>query len=476
MKRLTLTLCAVTLALSPAAPAQLDLSLPDMGEPADQAMTQADEQRLGTEFMRELRRSLPLVEDPAITGYVRDLGARRASRADTGGQQMTFFVVDSDQVNAFAMPGGYIGINSGLIEAARTESELAGVMAHEIAHVTQRHIARQMLAREGASMRTAALVLAGILLGTQNPQAGAAATIGGLAGDIESQLAFSRDFERDADRVGIRTLAAADFDPEGMPRFFNRLLEETRYRGEPPPYLSSHPLTAERIADTRSRAEELTPDRVFESATFDLIRARVIAHGMDSPQAAVRHFEAAVDSTPEAPAARYGLALAELRDGDLQAAERHIDALLEEHGEYAPYFLTRGEIALAREQPDTALEHLDAGLSLFPNDHGLRITRIQALLAAGRAPEALRASTEATERHPNDPDLHQLRARAASDAGDPAEASLAMAEYYSVQGDLRGGLSQLQRVLDDPAADEYQRSRAEALQERWEGEIEDEAG
>lgn len=452
--------------------AQLDLSLPEMGEPANQAMTPADEERLGTDLMRQLRQNVPLVDDPAINGYIQDLGMRLASRADTGEQSLTFFVVDSPQINAFAMPGGYIGVNSGLIAAARSESELAGVIAHEIAHVTQRHIARRMLESEGLGMRTAAMVLAGILLGMQNPEAGAAATIGGIAGSVESQLAFSRDFEREADRVGIRILAEAGFDPQGMPRFFGRLLEETRYRREPPPYLSTHPLTAERIADTRSRAADLDPERVFETATFNLVKARVEVRAMDSAEAAVQRYRQITADEANPPAERYGLALALARDDRFDEAKALVQELIEDHGEYAMYYLTLGEIALARGQPADALKALNTGLSLFPGDYGLQVTRIEALLAAGRAQDALRASTEATTAHPDNPALYQLRARAASAAGDSAESALALSEYYAVQGDLRSALAQVQRVLEDPTADSYQRSRAEALQKSWREDLE----
>jgi predicted Zn-dependent protease len=465
--KLLSTALASLLILSMPAQAQLDLSLPEMGQPANQAMTPADERRLGTDLMRQLRQSLPLVEDPAVNGYIQDLGMRLASHADAGEHQLTFFVVDSPRINAFAMPGGYIGINRGLIAAARSESELAGVLAHEIAHVTQRHIARRMLQSEGLSMRTAAMVLAGILLGMQNPQAGAAAAIGGIAGSVESQLAFSRDFEREADRVGIRILADADFNPEGMPRFFNRLLEESRYRREPPPYLSTHPLTTERIADTRSRAADLEPDKVFESTTFDLVKARIEVAGQDSAEAAVQHYRQATAQPPDPPAERYGLALALARDGRHQAAREIVQTLIEEHGEYAIYYLTLGEIALAEGQAPQAIKALETGLSLFPGDYALMVTRIDALLAAGRAQDALRASTDATTSHPDDPALHQLRARAASAAGDSAEAALALSEYFAVQGDLRSALNQVERVLENPAADGYQRSRAEALQKTW---------
>lgn len=473
MKRLLGLLTAVALGAGNPVAGQLDLSLPQIGDPADQAMSAAEESRMGRAVMRQLRQNVDLVEDPAIAGYIQDLGARLASHAgpEIAARNITTFVVDSPRINAFALPGGYIGINTGLIDAARSESELGGVIAHEIAHVTQRHIARRMLDSEGTGMRTVALVLAGILIGSQNPQAGAAATIGGLAGGIESQLAYSREYEREADRIGMRTLAAASLDPRGMPRFFDRLLEENRYRQEALPFLSTHPLTTARIADAMSRAGDNRPDDVFESPSFPLIQARIRVAASDSAEHALLRFRDAVEAAPEHNASRYGLALALKRSGDPDAAASQLHALLEDEGEHAIYFLTLAEIAMGGNDTAEALDQLDTGLSLFPGDFALRVQQVDSLLAAGRTRDALRRSSDLTSRWPENVTLHRLRARAASEAGNSAEAALAMAEYYAVQGDLRGALSQVARVLDDPTSTHYQRSRAEALQQDWQSDL-----
>lgn len=474
MRPLIGLLAGVVLAMGTGASAQLDLSLPQIGDPADQALSQAEEARLGRSIMRQMRQNVDLVGDPAITGYIQDLGTRLVSHAGTGGRggEVTVFVVDSPRINAFALPGGYIGINSGLIDAARSESELGGVVAHEIAHVTQRHIARRMMDNEGTGMRTAALVLAGILIGSQNPQAGAAATMGGLASSIESQLAYSREYEREADRIGMRTLAAASLDPRGMPRFFEQLLEENRYRRDPLPFLGTHPLTTERIADASSRADDQRPAEIFESPAFPLVQARVRVAASDSAEEALTRFREAVESGGDSSGDRYGLALALHRTGDHDAAEAMLRELLDENGEHALYYVALAEVALARDDTEAALAHLETGLSLFPGDFALRVRQIEALLADDRPRDALRRSADLTERWPENVALHQLRARAASAAGNSAEAALAMAQYYAVQGDLRGGLAQIERVLEDPTSTRYQRSRAEALQGDWQADIE----
>lgn len=259
---------AVALALL-TGPALAAPALPAMGEVASDTLSRAQEREIGQRMMMEVRRRLPLLEDPEVNAYLQDLGQRLATHSQAPELDYHFFVVDLPAINAFAMPGGYIGVNAGLILSARSESELAGVLAHEIAHVTQRHIARGIEASQRASLQNAALLLAAILVGSQDSQAGTAAAAASMAGSIQQQLNYSRAFEHEADNLGIRMLAAAELDPNGMPTFFERLALATRYQGRPPEYLSTHPVTETRIAESSNRAASLTPSRIFESETFD---------------------------------------------------------------------------------------------------------------------------------------------------------------------------------------------------------------
>lgn len=468
MRIVTPLLAALLLAPLPAA-AQLDLSLPDMGTPAADVLSPADEARIGERMMREIRREVDLVEDPAVAAYVRDLGRRIAGSSSAPAGDYQFFVIDDPRINAFAMPGGYIGLHSGLITAARTESELASVVAHELAHVTQRHIARRIAAGQQSSLRTAALVLAGLLLSTQAPQAGMAAATSGMASGIESQLAYSRDHEREADRVGLRMLADAGFDPEGMPDFFATLLESGRYRSAPPPFLSTHPLTEARIADARSIAREMTVSDPFESPGFALMRARLEALLAEDPDEALARFRARLEQSGDDPGAQYGLAVLQRRLGQTDAASERLRALLAEDGEHAAYYLALAETASAAGRSEEALDWLEEGLSLFPGDPALAYRRVEILLAAGRPAQGLAVASQLTRDNPDAPELWRLRARAASAANDEAESALSMAQYYAVQGDLRAGLSQLDRI--NASASGSQRARADALRERWESAI-----
>lgn len=469
MRILSLLLAALIL-LPPPAAAQLDLSLPDMGNPADQALSPADEARIGERMMREIRRELDLVEDPAVAAYVRDLGRRLAGSSSAPAGDYHFFVLDDPRINAFAMPGGYIGLHSGLITAARTESELASVVAHELAHVTQRHLARRLAASQGSSLRTAALILAGLLLSTQNPQAGAAAATSGMASGIESQLAYSRDHEREADRIGLRMLADAGLDPEGMPAFFETLLDSGRYRTAPPAFLSTHPLTEARIADARAMARDMAVDDAFESPGFGLMRARLQALQATDPAEVAERFRARIEGGQDGRDSHYGLAIARIRMNESAAATDLLARLIEEDGEYAAYYLGLAEAANAAGDTERALKVLDEGLSLFPEDPALAHRRVEMLLAAERPGQALALASRLTRNDPSAPELWRLRARAASAADDEAESALSMAQYYAVQGDLQAGLAQLERV-SGAGASGAQQARASALRERWEAEL-----
>ncbi|AGY91467.1 hypothetical protein SPICUR_02265 [Spiribacter curvatus] len=458
------------LALSPApASAQqngLDLSLPDLGTPSSQALPASEAARMGQEMMREIRQEVDLVDDPAVNAYIRDLGSRIAAATDTPAAAYRFFVVDDPRINAFAMPGGYIGVHSGLITASRNESELGAVIAHELSHVTQRHIARRIAAAEQTSLRTAAMVLAGLVIGSQSPQAGMAAVTTGMASGIDSQLAYSRDHEREADRTGMRILARANLDPTGMADFFEVLQADNRYRSRAPAFLSTHPLTRARIADTRSMARDMKPESVFESPDFAYVRARVQVATASSPEDAVEDFRARLEADAS-PALRYGLAIALIADDRPDAAVDRLETLLDSEGAHDLLHVGLAEAALADDRIDQALARIEDGLSLFPESTGLRVGRVEALLQADRAQDALATTRDLTHQQPNAPGIWALHARAASAADDPNESALAMAHHYAVQGDLQAGLSQLRRVSEISATPQ-QLARADALRSRWE--------
>ena len=247
-KRLIAALLCVALV-----PRSFSQSLPDLGDSASSDLSPLAEQRIGAQIMRDIRWKDPAyLQDAEVEDYLNILGDRLVAAGPGAGLPFEFFGVNDPSLNAFAMPGGKIGVHTGLILAAQGESELAGVMSHEIAHVTQRHIAR-MVGKQGQfGVLMLASLLVAILAAKSSSQVSQAAIMTGQAAGLSSQLAYSRDFENEADRLGVQNLAAADFDVRGMPSFFERLQKNSRlYENNAPAYLRTHPLTGERITEDR---------------------------------------------------------------------------------------------------------------------------------------------------------------------------------------------------------------------------------
>lgn len=460
---------AVALALL-TGPALAAPALPAMGEVASDTLSRAQEREIGQRMMMEVRRRLPLLEDPEVNAYLQDLGQRLATHSQAPELDYHFFVVDLPAINAFAMPGGYIGVNAGLILSARSESELAGVLAHEIAHVTQRHIVRGIEASQRASLQNAALLLAAILVGSQDSQAGTAAAAASMAGSIQQQLNYSRAFEHEADNLGIRMLAAAELDPNGMPTFFERLALATRYQGRPPEYLSTHPVTETRIAESSNRAASLTPSRIFESETFDYVQKRLEV--LKAHPLRVEDFEAQVRraTASEKAVAQYGLALALTASRDYDRARSLLGKLLKDHGERPSLLL-----ALARLEQDAgnlprSRTLYEQALALYPGNGPARIGYAEALLRSGMPDKAYWTLSRAMPS--SDPSLYWLLAKSASEAGMGSEPQLAMAEYHALRGDISAALVQLQQVLNNPRATPHETARASVRQEQLQRELE----
>ena len=229
-RKFLLTIATAALLVMIGQPTTAEVNLPDMGSPVDAVLSKSDEAQIGRAIMRQIRASGMLVEDPLITEYINEIGHRISAHANDGGQKFTFFVVDAPTINAFALPGGFIGVHTGLIAASRSEDELAGVLAHEIAHVTQRHIARAVHAGRRQSILSTAIMLGALLAGAAGagPDAvqGAIAVAQGAA--AQQSINFTRSNEYEADRIGMEALAASGFDPEGMASFFEVISRTTR--------------------------------------------------------------------------------------------------------------------------------------------------------------------------------------------------------------------------------------------------------
>lgn len=443
---LALSLSALPLASTPAADDISKIELPDMGDSTGTLITPEEEQQLGAAFYRSLHSQITINQDPEIQQYIQTIGQKLVTASDLPGYPFHFFVVLENDVNAFAGPGGYVGVNSGLILTTEAESELASVMAHEIAHVTQRHLYRAAEAAGRLSIPTAAAMLAAILLGTQSPQLGQAALLAIQAGSIQFQIDFTRENEEEADRVGMKILSESQFDPRSMPTFFERLQQSTRYYGQNvPDFLRTHPVTSTRISDSRGRADQYPYKQYPDSLTYQLIRAklRVLANpdSNDTRSYFAAHMQ---QGTPEQRiVATYGLGLALLTQQKFGEAEQIFQKLVAEFPEQTQYGAALARTALEQRQVAKALGLYEKLNQRFPANEAIKLEYIGALLKSGKAETAKNILTTLSSRAQKMPVYYQLLAEAYGKLRQPAESHRYTAEYYYAIGLTREAITQI---------------------------------
>jgi len=459
---LVLLLTGLTLAvLSPAA----EVNLPDIGSPADATLSKNDEARLGRAIMAQIRKMGQVVEDPLITEYVNEIGHRIAAQANNDGlHDFSFFVIEDPVINAFALPGGFIGVHTGLLEATRNEDELAGVLAHEVAHVTQRHIARSIHSGQRQSMMSMAIMLGAILAAVAGADGdavqGAIAVAQGTA--AQQQINFTRSNEYEADRVGIEALASAGFDPQGMASFFEVISRSnTPMEYRTPEFLRTHPVSSARIAESRNRARSYPPVHTNDTVNYGIARARILVASQDTPEEAVRYFEREPYEY-QSDVERYGRAIAYLNDGRNSDANRIFEELANREPEVIAYHIGLADAQLAMEAIDESVATFERARELFPRNVPLVIHYAEALLKLGHADKAHEILLDLLNNVPPTPEQVRLIARAAIDAGEIAEAHYYMAEYRLMIGDLIGGVNFLRQALRVPELEEIQRIRFEA--------------
>ena len=467
-------LAAPLAALLTVLPRSFAQTLPDLGDSSAADLPPHVERRIGESIMRDIRLREPsYVDDAEIAEYLNGLGARLGAAAQGVRQDFEFFAIRDSAINAFALPGGFVGVNTGLISAAESESEVASVIAHEMAHVTQRHIARLVGAQKRMELPLMVATAAAILLGRSRPDlaSGAAAAAQGSA--IQAQLGYSRDFEREADRIGFQTLAAAGFDVRAMGSFFEKMQRHTRVMddGSVPSYLRSHPVTTERVADAQSRAATAPYRQHADSLEFHLVRARVRAEAGDPPEAVAAFGNAVAERRfANEPAARYGLAVALLRAKDAKRAEAELGRLRALGASSPMIELLAARIRLAQGDQAGALALLKAAHARFPQRRTLLYAELEVLRDLGRHAEALQQIAEPLRLYPRDARLHEARARAYAGEGKRLLQHQAQAEVYVLRGSLPAAIEQLQFAQTSGDGNFYELSVVEARLKELRGE------
>ena len=440
--------------------------LPDLGSAADVTLSPQLERRIGESIVRDIRFREPnYVDDPEIAEYLGGLGERLAGGGRSARHDFEFFVIRDPSINAFALPGGFVGVHTGLINAADTESELASVLAHEIAHVTQRHIARMLGQQQQMQMPTMIALAAAILLGGSRPDLASGAIAAAQAGAVQAQLSYSRDFEREADRIGLQALEAANFDVRAMGSFFDKLQRHSRVSDDAavPGYLRTHPVTAERIADAQNKAANLPYRQHLDSPEFHLVRAKLRAE-VGAASDAVAHFQASIADKRYAAeaAARYGLTSALLRARRAARADAEL-ARLRATGASGPMIETlAARVKRALGEPEAAAALVAEARVRHPHSRPLIYAQADALHELARNEEAAKMLLEAIRIHPRDPKLRALQAKTYAALGARLAQHQAQAEAYILLGSLPAAIEQLQLARATGDGDFYQLSVLDA--------------
>jgi predicted Zn-dependent protease len=445
-----------------------DQDLPDLGSPATAAVSLEEEYRAGLGWFSSIRQSGQIIEDPEISDYIQEIGHSLSSHAEEGQHQFYYFVLKEPVINAFAMPGGFIAINSGLILATSNENELAGVMAHETAHVTQRHIVRGIIEQSHAGLISTAAMLAAILLGATagrgSPDAMEGAIMATQSAAIQHQINYTRSQEFEADRIGIGTMASAGYDPLGMATFF-----QTLDRNSPDPsrvkaveFLIDHPLSAERVAEARNRAEQIGRVRHSDSLSYTLMRERL--RSLVGNQQATRDYYISLikNGGGKSIEERYGKAVADIAARNPAAAIPDLQELVKEYPKVNQFYGALGQAYLANGQLKESQAVLDKALNLFPRNVPVTIRLAETLMHAGDNKRAHLILDDLFNVVEPTPDQTRLIAKAANAAGDVADSYYYMSYFYLMSGDLKMAANQLELGLGMPGLDPIQRARFSA--------------
>lgn len=418
--------------------------LPSLGDASSSIVSPEQEHRLGRAWLSVLRGQIDQLSDPQLKDYVETSVYRLAETSQLEDRRLEFVLLNSPQINAFAAPGGIVGVNGGLLLHAQTEGEYASVMAHELAHLSQRHFARGVEAQQRMQVPVMAAMLAGIVAAAAGAgDAGIATIMGAQAAAIQEQRRFSRQNEQEADRIGLLNLEKAGYDPRAMPSMFERLMRQYRYDSKPPEFLLTHPVTESRIADTRNRAEQYPSRGISDSLGYQLMRARTQLMLEETPGIAAKRFRAMLDSNPRLEAAHYGLAIAHIKGGRLAEARSELNALLAKKPNDLTYNLAMIELDSAANRLSDAQQRVERMRSLYPDSYPLEQARIDLLLKQNQTKEAEVALDQLLKQRGNDPDVWYQVAEVRGLTRNIIGLHQARAEFFALVGDYDQALEQL---------------------------------
>ncbi|MEH6585289.1 MAG: M48 family metalloprotease [Halioglobus sp.] len=445
--RYALPLLLCSLLVAPAGAQTEELKLPNLGESSTSLFSTEFEHQLGRTWLRIFRSQAPTVNDPLLFEYMENLIYSLVTHSKLEDRRIELVLVDNAGINAFAVPGGVIGVHNGLLLYAQTEDELATVLAHEIAHLSQRHFSRGVEFRKNqAPINLAAMLASLVIMATAGGDAGLAALSASRAVAQDSSLRHSRSNEQEADRIGMQTLVDADMDPHAAPAMFERMLQASRYSGGDriPEFMRTHPLSESRIADTRNRARQYPKTERPVSLEYQLMRTRVVNQLANTPEEAVQRFRGELNGTPRSrEAAQYGLVVALTNAGRADEAALELDSIWSGDRDRIEYLIADAEIDMLREQNEKAANKLSKQLELTPGNHPLTMTYANALMKNQQAHIAEEVLVAQGKRRPNDPGLWYLLAEVQGLSGNIVGLHQSRAEYFILNGILDQAEKQL---------------------------------
>lgn len=465
LKKTLVATAIASLTLGSIGPAFADSAdtLPDMGTSAGSTLSIGQEMQMGDYYVRQLRGSAPLINDPLLVQYINGLGMRLVAHANSVRTPFHFYLINNDQINAFAFFGGNVVLHSALFRYSDNESELASVMAHEISHVTQRHLARAMEDQKRNAPLTWVGALGSILLAMASPQAGMAALTGTLAGTQQGMISFTRQNEEEADRIGIQVLQRSGFDPQAMPMFMGKLLDESRYSTRPPEMLLTHPLPESRLADARNRANQMRPVVVQSSADFYLAKARTLGMYTNGDNKLGTDLLNAWDkgNIRQQHAAQYGRALLAMESNNFDQARKTLQPLLNADPQNAWYLDLATDIDLGQKKTSDAINRLKNARELRTNPV-LQLNLANALLQGGQPGEAATILNRYTFTYKEDGNGWDLLAQAEGALGNRDQELAARAESMALVGQLEQAISLLSSASSQVKLGSLQQARYDA--------------
>lgn len=436
-----------------------EYNLPRLGDASSAIISPQQERKLGQSWLRAFRSQVPAYSDPLMYSYVSDLLTRLAQHSQLQDPELELVLVKNPSMNAFAVPGGVIGVHTGLFVYAESEGQLASVLAHELAHLSQRHYARSLEKQQQSALPTMAALLASLVLAaTAGGDAGLAAMTATQAVALDAQLRFSRQNEQEADRIGMQTMVEAGEDPYAVSAMFERMLQATRYTQKPPEFLLTHPVTERRVADAMNRARKYPQKQTEDSLDFHLVRVRALMLHDNTAQDSVKRFAAEMEGESlNRTASRYGLVLALTKAHQLDRARETLAPLLQKYPEKDVFILADAAIDKTAGNTDAAIATLELQLKHLPNHHAYNVAYAETLMEAGRYARAEEVLIQHVKRQPDNEYLWYLLAEVHGLAGNILGVHEARAQYYVLNGVFDKAIIQLENALK-LTANNYQKT------------------